>query len=278
MALAVRRRRRAGAVHALDPAQRARAADLDRAPAPRVRDEAAEPVQGDLRARADRRGRCASSRSARAVQFAYWGIFFWLPPFLARPVEQGGAGMGVVGSLQWIISVQVGAYLGYLTFGFIADRLGRRRTFILFMLCAAALVPIYGQMARSPMVLLLLGPAARLLRPRLLQHVRRLRRGAVSDGRARDGAGHELQRRPHGRRDRAVYDRRGSRRCPVSASALRSASRRRSSCGRAARVHAARPQRPGARVETDETSNIARGRVGEAKCSDSTEVFGDYWF
>ncbi len=93
-----------------------------------------------------------------AVQFAYWGLFFWLPPFLARPIEQGGAGMGVVGSLRWIIAMQVGAYLGYLTFGFIADRLGRRRTFILFMLCAAAIVPIYGQMARNPLVLLLLSP------------------------------------------------------------------------------------------------------------------------
>jgi MFS family permease len=93
-----------------------------------------------------------------AVQFAYWGLFFWLPPFLARPVEQGGAGMGVVGSLQWIVLLQVGAYLGYLTFGFIADRLGRRRTFILFMLCAAAIVPIYGQMARNPLVLLALSP------------------------------------------------------------------------------------------------------------------------
>ena len=92
------------------------------------------------------------------VQFAYWGIFFWLPAFLARPIDQGGAGMGVVGSLGWIIPVQVGAYLGYLTFGFIADRLGRRRTFVLFMLGAAVLVPIYGQMARSPITLMLLGP------------------------------------------------------------------------------------------------------------------------
>jgi MFS family permease len=93
-----------------------------------------------------------------AVQFAYWGLFFWLPPFLSRPVEQGGAGMGVVGSLQWIVLMQVGAYLGYLTFGFIADRLGRRSTFILFMLCAAAIVPVYGQMARNPTVLLILSP------------------------------------------------------------------------------------------------------------------------
>jgi MFS family permease len=93
-----------------------------------------------------------------SVQFAYWGIFFWLPTFLSRPVAQGGAGMGVVGSLGWLIPVQIGAYFGYLTFGFLADRYGRRRTFIAFMIGAAALVPIYGQMARSPIALLTLGP------------------------------------------------------------------------------------------------------------------------
>ena len=93
-----------------------------------------------------------------STQFANWGLFFWLPAFLARPVEQGGAGMGVVGSLPWIIPVQLGAYLGYVTFGFIADRIGRRRAFVFYMVSAALLVPIYGQMARSPVVLLLLGP------------------------------------------------------------------------------------------------------------------------
>jgi MFS family permease len=93
-----------------------------------------------------------------ATQFAYWGVFFWLPSFLARPVEQGGAGMNVVGSFGWILAVQAGAYFGYLSFGFIADRLGRRNAFILFMIVAALLVPVYGQMARSPMALLLLSP------------------------------------------------------------------------------------------------------------------------
>jgi len=92
------------------------------------------------------------------VQFAYWGIFFWLPGFLARPIADGGAGMGVVRSLGWIIPVQVGAYFGYLTFGFIADRIGRRRAFILFMLAAAVLIVIYGQLARSPWWLLALSP------------------------------------------------------------------------------------------------------------------------
>ena len=93
-----------------------------------------------------------------AVQFANWGLFFWLPAFLARPVAQGGAGMGVVGSLPWIIPVQLGAYAGYLTFGFIADRIGRRQAFVLYMIAAAILVPLYGQMARSPFILLALGP------------------------------------------------------------------------------------------------------------------------
>jgi MFS family permease len=93
-----------------------------------------------------------------AVQFANWGLFFWLPAFLARPIAQGGAGMGVVGSLPWIIPVQLGAYAGYLTFGFIADRIGRRQAFVVYMVSAAVLVPLYGQMARSPFVLLALGP------------------------------------------------------------------------------------------------------------------------
>src|SRR4029079_17113442 len=93
-----------------------------------------------------------------AVQFANWGLFFWLPAFLARPVAQGAAGMGVVGSLPWIIPVQLGAYFGYLTFGFIADKIGRRNAFVVYTVAAAVLVPIYGQMARSPLVLLALGP------------------------------------------------------------------------------------------------------------------------
>jgi MFS family permease len=93
-----------------------------------------------------------------SVQFAYWGLFFWLPSFLASPAEQGGAGMTIVRSMSWLIPTQIGAYFGYLSFGFIADRLGRRPTFTLFLGAAALLVPIYGQLARSPTVLMLLGP------------------------------------------------------------------------------------------------------------------------
>jgi MFS family permease len=95
---------------------------------------------------------------AACVQFGYWGLFFWLPSFLATPVEQGGAGMTIVRSMAWLIPMQIGAYLGYLSFGFVSEWIGRRRTFIAFLVIVALLVPVYGQLARSPASLMLLGP------------------------------------------------------------------------------------------------------------------------
>lgn len=93
-----------------------------------------------------------------SVLFAYWGLFTWLPTFLASPVASGGAGLTVVKSSMWIIPMQVGAFLGYTLFGFLADRLGRKPTFIFFLIAAAVLAPLYGALARNEMALLLLGP------------------------------------------------------------------------------------------------------------------------
>jgi len=93
-----------------------------------------------------------------AVMFGYWGLFTWLPAFLASPVEQGGAGMSIVKSTGWIIPMQVGAFLGYASFGFVSDRLGRKRSFFIYLIGAALLVPIYGRMATNPAILMLLGP------------------------------------------------------------------------------------------------------------------------
>lgn len=93
-----------------------------------------------------------------AVMFAYWGFFTWLPKYLAAPVDEGGAGMSIVQSMYWIVPTQLGAYLGYLTFGFLANRLGRKTTFIGFLLIAAVLVPIYGRLADSLGLLMALGP------------------------------------------------------------------------------------------------------------------------
>jgi MFS family permease len=95
---------------------------------------------------------------AAAVMFAYWGVFTWLPRFLGGPVAKGGAGMDTTSVTGWIVPTQLGAFGGYLSFGFISDRLGRRRSFILYMAAAAVLVPFYGRMAHDPTTLLLVGP------------------------------------------------------------------------------------------------------------------------
>jgi putative sialic acid transporter len=92
------------------------------------------------------------------VMFGYWGFSTWLPGFLATSTEEGGAWMSVVKSVAWIIPTQIGAFFGYLSFGFISDRIGRRPAFIGFLLAAAVLVPIYGYMARSPWALMATGP------------------------------------------------------------------------------------------------------------------------
>lgn len=93
-----------------------------------------------------------------SVLFAYWGLFTWIPTFLAAPADKGGAGLGIVRSSAWIVPMQIGAFFGYTTFGFGADRFGRRPTFVAFLLIAAALVPVYTLLGRSPILLLVLGP------------------------------------------------------------------------------------------------------------------------
>jgi len=91
------------------------------------------------------------------VMFAYWGLFTWLPGFLSSPAEKGGAGLSIVKSSMWIIPTMIGAFFGYTTFGFIADRYGRRPTFAAYLLICAVLVYIYGN-TRDATFLLILGP------------------------------------------------------------------------------------------------------------------------
>ena len=90
--------------------------------------------------------------------FGYWGLFTWLPAYLASPVEKGGAGLSIALSSAWIVPMQIGAFCGYVSFGFLADRFGRRRAFLTFVLTTAVLVPVYGLVGRNAALLLALGP------------------------------------------------------------------------------------------------------------------------
>jgi MFS family permease len=57
----------------------------------------------------------------------------------------------------FVIAMQVGTWLGYVTFGFVSDKVGRKKTYVTYLLVAAALLPIYARV-RNPAVLLALGP------------------------------------------------------------------------------------------------------------------------
>lgn len=92
-----------------------------------------------------------------SVLFAYWGLFTWLPGYLSAPKSAGGAGLSMLQGSTWLIPTQVGAFLGYISFGWLADRLGRRPTFAMYVLVAACLTPIYGA-TRSENLLFALGP------------------------------------------------------------------------------------------------------------------------
>src|SRR2546430_2620506 len=89
--------------------------------------------------------------------FAWWGLFTWIPPYLSLPVSQGGRGFGVMGTTTLLIVLNLaGMFPGYASFGWVADRLGRRKSFIVYTFMASLLVPLYA-IARQPAALLVLG-------------------------------------------------------------------------------------------------------------------------
>jgi MFS family permease len=112
---------------------------------------------GELFSSAYRRHAAVATLMNAGTMFAWWGLFTWIPSYLKLSPEKGGAGLAVVDSALWFMAITAGQFLGYVSFGFIADWLGRRRAYLLYLLVAAAVVPVYG-MVRAPWVLLLIGP------------------------------------------------------------------------------------------------------------------------
>lgn len=92
-----------------------------------------------------------------ATMFAWWGLNLWIPAFLSLPVDQGGVGLTTTQTGWFIVAMQVGMWFGYVTFGFISDRFGRKPTYVVYLVTASALVFIYS-LVQTPLVLLLLGP------------------------------------------------------------------------------------------------------------------------
>ena len=89
--------------------------------------------------------------------FAWWGFNLWLPSYLKATPAQGGIGLGAAAASTFVIVMQVGMWFGYVTYGFISDRIGRKRSYVAYLIAAAALLAVYVTV-RIPSVLLLLGP------------------------------------------------------------------------------------------------------------------------
>jgi MFS family permease len=89
--------------------------------------------------------------------FAWWGLFSWMPPYLTLPIEKGGRGLGMMSTTWLLVTLNlVGMFPGYLFYGWVADKLGRKRSLILYTLCAAGLIPLYAA-ARQQWIILVLG-------------------------------------------------------------------------------------------------------------------------
>ena len=87
--------------------------------------------------------------------FAWWGLFTWIPAYLVLPQAQGGRGFTTLSLTGFLVVLNLAGMLpGYLLFGVIADRFGRRTTFVGYLLAAAASVPLFAT-ARQPSLILL---------------------------------------------------------------------------------------------------------------------------
>src|SRR5438128_1282928 len=82
--------------------------------------------------------------------FGYWGLFTWIPAFLSLPVSQGGRGLSLVKTTTFFLVICLGKWLGYNFFGAFADAFGRLKPYFLYLVIAAALVPVYGMVRSSP--------------------------------------------------------------------------------------------------------------------------------
>ncbi|MDR1827554.1 MAG: MFS transporter [Methylobacteriaceae bacterium] len=74
--------------------------------------------------------------------FGYYGVLIWLPSYLDKALK-----LGIMGSSTWTAVTIIGMALGIFTFGHVADRIGRRPSFFIWMIMAAVTVVVYSQLS-----------------------------------------------------------------------------------------------------------------------------------
>lgn len=83
--------------------------------------------------------------------FGYYGIMSWMPTMLAKQHNYT-----ISGTTYWTLSTIIGMVVGIIFFGWLADRWGRKPTYITFQICAALIIWIYFQIS-DPTLLVILG-------------------------------------------------------------------------------------------------------------------------
>jgi MFS family permease len=86
------------------------------------------------------------------AQGGYYAITTWLPQFLRTT-----RGLTILNSTPYLAVLIAGSFLGYLTGAWLADRIGRRPTFMIFSVGAVALVLAYTQLEIGNGAMLVLG-------------------------------------------------------------------------------------------------------------------------
>lgn len=87
-----------------------------------------------------------------AVQnFGYYGIMIWLPTYLGKTL-----GFSLTKSAVWTSVTVLGMMAGICVFGHLADRIGRKPTFLIFQAGAVAMVLAYARLT-DPMTMLWAG-------------------------------------------------------------------------------------------------------------------------
>lgn len=81
--------------------------------------------------------------------FGYYGLIIWMPAFLTKAF-----GFTLAKSATWTAASIIGMLVGIWIFGQLADRIGRKPTFVLYQIGALMMVFIYSRMTSPEMLLI----------------------------------------------------------------------------------------------------------------------------